>query len=77
MFKKCPLAELLLYRKEKIPTGRFLTVNGDNLCSNSPYLLKTYRYENFPDENLKKSGYNSFFRKGDVLFLTIRANRKI
>ena|SRR5437762_347806 len=77
MFKKCPLSELLLYQKEKILAGKFLTVNGDDLYSNSPYLLKNYRYENFPNEKLKKSGYNNFFRKGDVLFLTIRANRKI
>jgi len=77
MFKKCPLSELLLYRKEKIPIGRFLIVNGDDFYPNSPHLLKNYRYENFPDENLKKSGYNSFFRKGDVLFLTIGSKKKV
>ena len=70
MFKKCPLSELLLYQKEKILAGKFLTVNGDDLYSNSPYLLKNYRYENFPDEKLKKSGYNRFFQKRDILLFT-------
>src|SRR4051812_2581062 len=75
--KKYFLKDLFELRKEKIPAGKFLIINGDDFYSNSPYFLKNYRYGIFPDEKLKKTGYNGFFYKGDVLFLTIGAKKKI
>lgn len=75
--KKYLLKDLFELRKERVPAGKFLIINGDDFYSNSPYFLKNYRYGNFPNEKLKKTGYNGFFRKGDILLLTIGAKKKI
>src|SRR5437016_6265928 len=75
--KKYPLKCLFELRREKVPVGKFLIINGDDFYSNSPYFLKNYRYGNFPDAKLKKTGYNGFFHKGDILLLTIGAKKKV
>ena len=74
---KYKIEELFTLRRETVSSGCFLIVNGDDFISNSPHKLVNYKYAEFPNKNLQKSGYNLLFRKGDILFLTIGAKKKV
>ena len=44
---------------------------------NQPYQLRNYNYSEFPNPKKEKAGYCRMFKKDDILFLTIRSNRKV